>query len=88
MGMSIRFCIGVIIIAISALSASLIGAAAAMGEVEAVVRFTRFSGFIAENWRELMSFGPVACMLLGCLGAGMMLSGLHLLSLRTDLDFS
>lgn len=88
MGMSIRYCFGVLAIAMSAFAASLLGAAAAMGETEAIAKFSGLSGFIAKNWRELMSFGPVVCVLLGCLGAAMVLSGLHLRSPRTDLNFS
>lgn len=88
MGMSIRFCIGVIAIAIAAFAAALIGSAAAMGEIEAVTKFAGMSGFIEANWRELMSFGPAGCMLMGCLGGAMVGSGMHLRTPRVDLEFS
>ncbi len=67
MGMSIRFCIGIFTV-IAMFAASVIGSAAAMGEAKAIARFAGISGWLESNWRELMSFGPVGCALIACLG--------------------
>ncbi|WP_432780695.1 hypothetical protein QZH44_30020 (plasmid) [Pseudomonas corrugata] len=87
MGLSIRFCVGVLVIVFAAFSATLIGSAAAMGEIEAIAKFAGVSGFLKVNWRELMCFGPVGCVLLACLGGAMVISGLGLQSPLADMDF-
>lgn len=78
MGMSIRFCIGVIgvlAIAFAAVVATVIGSVAAMGEAEAIAR--GLNRFVTVNWREIMSFGPAGCVVLAFFGGVMLMSGLH-----------